>query len=85
MTDRNGNATTLTYNGGGQLTTITDPASRTITLTYNGEGFVESAKDPMKHVVKYTYEGGNLTSVSQPAEAGCGGSSNTTARISSRN
>ena len=70
MTDRDGNATTLTYNGAGQLTTITDPASRTIKLTYNGEGLVESAEDPMKHVVKYTYESGNLKSVTQPAEAG---------------
>jgi RHS repeat-associated protein len=70
VTDRDGNATTLTYNEGGQLTTVTDPASRTIKLTYNGEGLVESAEDPMKHVVKYTYEGGNLKSVTQPAEAG---------------
>ncbi len=68
VTDRDGNATTLTYNEAGQLTTITDPVSRTIKLTYNGEGLVESAEDPMKHVVKYTYEGGNLKSVTQPAE-----------------
>ncbi len=70
VTDRDGNATTLTYNESGQLTTITDPVSRTIKLTYNGEGLIESAEDPMKHVVKYTYEGGNLKSVTQPAEAG---------------
>jgi RHS repeat-associated protein len=70
VTDRNGNATTLTYNEAGQLTTITDPDSRTIKLAYNGEGLVESAEDPMKHVVKYTYEGGNLKSVTQPGEAG---------------
>jgi RHS repeat-associated protein len=68
VTDRDGNATTLTYNGSGQLTTITDPVSRTIKLTYNGEGLVESAEDPTKHTVKYTYEGGNLKSVTQPAE-----------------
>ena len=70
VTDRDGNATTLTYNGSGQLTTITDPVSRTIKLTYNGEGLVESAEDPMKHVVKYTYESGNLKSVTQPGETG---------------
>jgi len=70
VTDRDGNATTLTYNEAGQLTTITDPVSRTIKLKYNGEGLVESAEDPMKHVVKYTYEGGNLKSVTQPAEVG---------------
>jgi YD repeat-containing protein len=70
VTDRDGNAATLTYNESGQLTTITDPVSRKITLKYNGEGLVESAEDPMKHVVKYTYEGGNLKNVTQPAEAG---------------
>jgi RHS repeat-associated protein len=70
VTDRNGNATTLTYNEAGQLTTITDPASRTIKLTYNGEGLVESAEDPLKHVVKYTYKEKQLASVTQPAEAG---------------
>lgn len=70
VTDRDGNATTLTYNEAGQLTTITDPVSRTIKLKYNGEGLVESTEDPMKHVVKYTYEGGNLKNVTQLAEAG---------------
>ena len=70
VTDRDGNATTLTYNGSSQLTAITDPTSRTIKLAYNSEGLVESAEDPMKHVVKYTYEGGNLKNVTQPAEAG---------------
>jgi RHS repeat-associated protein len=70
VTDRDGNTTTLSYNGAGQLTTITDPVSREIKLVYNGEGLVESAEDPMGHVVKYTYESGNLTSVTQPAEAG---------------
>jgi RHS repeat-associated protein len=68
VTDRDGNATTLSYNEAGQLTTITDPVSRKIKLTYNGEGLVEAAEDPMGHVVKYTYEGGNLKSVTQPAE-----------------
>jgi RHS repeat-associated protein len=68
VTDRDGNATTLTYNEAGQLTAITDPASRKIKLTYNGEGLVEAAEDPMGHVVKYTYEGGNLKSVTQLAE-----------------
>ena len=70
VTDRDGNATTLTYNEAGRLTTITDPAGRKIKLTYNSEGLVEAAEDPMGHVVKYTYEGGNLKSVTQPAESG---------------
>ena len=69
VTDRNGNATTLVYNGTGRLETITDPAGRKITLTYNSEGLVESAKDPMGHVVKYTYESGNLASATEPGES----------------
>ena len=69
VTDRNGNATTLSYNGSGNLETITDPAGRKIKLAYNSEGLVESAEDPMKHVVKYTYESGNLKSVTQPGES----------------
>jgi YD repeat-containing protein len=68
VTDRNSNATTLSYTGEGRLEKITDPAGRVIKLAYNGEGLVESAEDPMKHVVKYTYESGNLASVTQPGE-----------------
>jgi RHS repeat-associated protein len=67
VTDRNGNATTLGYEGT-NLKTISDPAGRKLTLAYNGEGLVESVTDPMSHVVKYTYEGGNLASVTQPGE-----------------
>jgi YD repeat-containing protein len=69
VTDRNGNATTLSYNGSGKLETTKDPTGRTIKLAYNSEGLVESATDPMKHVVKYTYEGGNLATVTQAGEA----------------
>jgi RHS repeat-associated protein len=69
ITDRNGNATTLTYAESGRLESIADPAGRKITLTYNGGGLVESAKDPMGHVAKYAYEGENLVSVTEPGEA----------------
>jgi RHS repeat-associated protein len=68
ITDRNGNATTLTYVSG-RLETVTDPAGRKLTLAYNAEGLVESVKDPMGHTVKYAYEGGNLKSVTEPGEA----------------
>jgi RHS repeat-associated protein len=70
VTDRDGNATTLSYGEAGRPEAITDPAGRKIKLSYNSEGLVESAEDPLGHVVKYTYEGGNLKSVTQPAEAG---------------
>jgi YD repeat-containing protein len=68
VTDRNGNATTLSYTEAGRLEAITDPAGRKITFTYNAEGLVESAKDPMGHVVKYTYESSQLASVTEPGE-----------------
>jgi RHS repeat-associated protein len=69
VTDRDGNATTLTYNGSGKLETITDPTGRSITLAYNAEGLVEKATDPMGHVVKYAYESKNLKSVTLPGES----------------
>jgi RHS repeat-associated protein len=68
VTDRNGNATTLSYSEAGQLEAITDPAGRKLVLKYNVEGLVESAKDPMGHEVKYSYEAGNLASVTEPGE-----------------
>jgi RHS repeat-associated protein len=69
VTDRNGNSTTLSYNGSGQLEAITDPAGRKITFAYTPEGLVQSARDPMGHEAKYAYEGGNLASVTEPSEA----------------
>ena len=44
VTDRDGNATTLTYNESGQLTTITDPVGRTIKLTYNTKVWSKALK-----------------------------------------
>ena len=69
ITDRDGDATTLSHNEAGHLETVTDPAGRKLTLAYNSEGLIESATDPMGHVVKYTYEGKNLASVTEPGEA----------------
>ncbi len=34
IVDRNGSLTQMTYNGSNQLTTVTDPASRTLSFTY---------------------------------------------------
>jgi RHS repeat-associated protein len=68
LTDRNGNATTLTYSGG-HLETVTDPAGRKLTFAFNGSGLIESVKDPLGHLVKYTYESSNLTSVTEPGES----------------
>jgi RHS repeat-associated protein len=64
ITDRHGNALTLTYKEG-KLDTVKDAAGRTLTYAYK-EGKVESIKDPMGHLVKYTYESGNLATVTLP-------------------
>jgi RHS repeat-associated protein len=68
VTDRNGNATTLTYSEAGRLEAVTDPAGRKLTVAYNAEGLVESAKDPMGHEAKYEYEAGQLAKVIEPGE-----------------
>jgi RHS repeat-associated protein len=62
--DRNGYTTTLTYNGSNQLTTVTDPASRSLTLGYTGN-LLTSVTDPTGRVVQYGYNDGlgNLTDV----------------------
>lgn len=61
-TDRNGNATTMTY-AGGNLTQVTEPVGRHLTFTYNPDGTVATATDPAGHVVTYGYTVGELTSV----------------------
>lgn len=53
--DRNGNATTVTYNSSKQIEKVTDSSGRTLTFNYNGEGLVESIKDPLGHLISYTY------------------------------
>jgi RHS repeat-associated protein len=67
--DRNGNTLTMNRNSEGRLESASDGAGRKLSFAYNPEGFVESVKDPMGHTVKYSYEEGNLTRVTQPAEA----------------
>jgi YD repeat-containing protein len=68
ITERLGNTTTMTYNGGGQLEKVTDPSGRSLKFAYNGEGLVKSATDPMEHTIEYGYKEGALISVSQPNE-----------------
>jgi RHS repeat-associated protein len=59
ITDRYGNASTLTYNGSGQLATIADPAGRgSLTLTYTN-GLLTAATDwaSPARTVTYQYDG----------------------------
>jgi len=64
ITDRHGNALTLTYKEG-KLDTVKDAAGRTLTFAYES-GKVKSVKDPLGHEVKYTYESENLATVTLP-------------------
>jgi RHS repeat-associated protein len=66
-----GYATTLTYNGSNQLTTVTDPAGRTLTLAWGACGSsscVAFVTDPGSRTVHYTYDtNANLTGVQDVA------------------
>ncbi|MGH9763244.1 MAG: DUF6531 domain-containing protein, partial [Blastocatellia bacterium] len=83
--DRNGNTTTLTYDGSGNLTQITDPVGRSINLTYitdAGHQVVSSATDPIGRTWQYAYSdrftasGCQLVSVTDPLGAAEGYSYN---------
>lgn len=60
--DRNAQGVTLSYNGAGELSSITDSAGRVITLTYTN-GLLTSLSLPDGRGVSYGYTGGRLTSV----------------------
>jgi YD repeat-containing protein len=68
--DRNGNATQLTYNGSHQLTTITDPASRTLTFTYGtscSPAVVTGVSASVGPALSYSYDTScRLTQVTKP-------------------
>ncbi|MER7952101.1 RHS repeat-associated core domain-containing protein [Streptomyces sp. NPDC096079] len=56
-------ATTMAYNGSGQLSTITDPGGRVYTLTWTGS-HITGLSDSAGRKVTYGYDaGGNLTDV----------------------
>jgi RHS repeat-associated protein len=53
--DRNGNLTSLSYDGSGHLTTISDPAGRQLSLRYIGSHLVQVV-DPIGRAVSYSYD-----------------------------
>jgi RHS repeat-associated protein len=57
--DRNGNQTTLSYNGSGNLTGVTDAFSRTLTITPNTNGTVASISDSIGTIATYEYYSSN--------------------------
>ncbi|HZS16082.1 MAG TPA: RHS repeat-associated core domain-containing protein [Candidatus Dormibacteraeota bacterium] len=65
--DLNGYTTWLAYNESGQLSTVTDPASRQLTFGYTGT-HLTSITDPASRTVSYGYDGsGNLSQVTDVA------------------
>jgi RHS repeat-associated protein len=57
--DRNGNITTLTYDGNGFLSSVTDPFGRVLTVTTDGSGRALTIGDPLGTIATYTYGGSN--------------------------
>ena len=57
--DRNGNTTTLSYDGSNNLTSVTDAVNRSITFAYNAPNCpecVRTATDPLNRVTTYGYD-----------------------------
>ena len=58
--DRNGNVTTLNYDGSNNLTSVTDAVGRSIAFAYNAPNCAEcvrTATDPLGRVTTYSYNG----------------------------
>ncbi len=63
--DRNGNTTTLSYNGG-SLAALTDSTGRSLNITASN-GQIASITDPAGNTYSFTYSGNLLTAVTNPA------------------
>lgn len=54
--DRNGNQTNLTYNTGGVLIAVADPAGQTLALTPNANGKIQQISDSTGTIASYEYD-----------------------------
>lgn len=65
--DRNGNAATLVYDGGGKLITVNIASGRQVNFSYNAQNYLEQISDtltPAPRTVSYEYDvNGNLITV----------------------
>lgn len=59
LTDRNGNQTSLTYDGNGRLALVTDPFARTLTVSSNANGRATSISDSLGTIATYVYGASN--------------------------
>jgi RHS repeat-associated protein len=63
IADKNGNVTSLTYNGS-LLTTVTLPDGRAVTFSYNASNRLTQIADPLSRTVQFTYNAsGDLITV----------------------
>lgn len=71
--DRNGNTTQLSYDAGGRLTTVTDPASRHLYFSYGNSQYtllVTSVTSDFGVTVSYSYDSqGRLIQVTEPDQS----------------
>jgi RHS repeat-associated protein len=58
LKDRNNNQTTLTYNGAGQLTAVTDLFGRILTVVPNSNGTIQQLSDAIGVIAGYEYYSG---------------------------
>ena len=65
--DPDGNTTTLTRDGAGLVTTVTEPTGRTLTFTY-ASGRIATITDPLGRVYRYT-NSGQLTKLEKELSA----------------
>ncbi len=68
-TDRNGNATLLSYDGASRLTSVTSAGGQTISFSYDDSSCstcVTTIQDALGTVATYTYDSGALTLASYP-------------------
>ena len=67
--DANGNVTTCTYDGNGNMLTLTDPMGYTESYTYTADGFnnIATHTDKLGHQYTFSYDAnGNLTAINGP-------------------
>ena len=69
LVDRNGNTTTVAYNGAGHVSTVTDASSRQLTFSYNGSNQLTSVSDPASRSFTLTYSSQWLQKITFPAPA----------------